>query len=283
MSQNSGIIERDGYNLSYCIEGTGPTALVIGSALYYPRTFSQELRKHLRLVFIDHRGFAHTTNNLIPHIFLDTILDDIEYVREQLNLTDFVVMGHSGHGYMALEYAKKYTKHVTHVVLIGMGKDHSEATYKAADEYLEQSVCPERKKLLAKNLATLHEQFSTEPDRKFINLCLALGPKSWYEYDFDASPLWKDVHVNMPIIENLWGFVFKDIDITQGLSSFDKPIFLGLGKFDYLVAPFYTWYPLKDKFNNLTIRLFEHSSHTPQLEEPELFDATLVEWLKSNS
>ncbi len=283
MSQNSGIIERDGYQLAYSIEGTGPTAIVIGSAVYYPRVFSQELRKQLRLVFIDTRAFAHNDRQFVQPVTLDTILDDIEYMREQLNLTNCIIIGHSGHGYMAIEYAKKYRQQVTQVALIGMGPDHSEATYKAANAYLEQSVCPERKKLLAKNLETLHEQFKAEPARRFITLCLALGPKSWYTYDFDARLLWKDVHVNMTLIDHFWGFIFRDIDITKGLSSFDKPIFLGLGKFDYLVAPFYMWYPLKDKFNNLTIKLFEHSSHTPQYEEPELFDATLLEWLKSQS
>jgi proline iminopeptidase len=267
MALEHGTIVRDGYQLAYSIEGTGPTALVIGSAIYYPRTFSQELRKKLRLVFIDTRAFAHNDRQFVQPVTLDTILEDIEYMREQLNLTSCIIIGHSGHGYMAIEYAKKYPNHVTHVALIGMGPDHSDGTYKAANEYLE----------------TLHEQFKAEPHRKFITLCLALGPKSWYKYDFDARTLWKDVHVNMTLIEHFWGFKFKDIDITNGLSSFDKPIFLGLGKFDYLVAPFYTWYPLKGKFNNLTIKLFEHSSHTPQYEEPELFDATLLEWLKSHS
>lgn len=50
--------QSDIFDLQYCVEGTGPTALVVGSALYYARTFSATLRDHLRLVFMDHRGFA---------------------------------------------------------------------------------------------------------------------------------------------------------------------------------------------------------------------------------
>ncbi len=47
MASSSGIIEIDGFKLRYAIEGSGKPALVIGSAIYYPRTFSQNLRNHL--------------------------------------------------------------------------------------------------------------------------------------------------------------------------------------------------------------------------------------------
>jgi len=40
-------------------------------------------------------------------------------------------------------------------------------------------------------------------------------------------------------IDYLWGEVFRDIDITKGLETFDKPVFLGLGQFYFLVAPFF--------------------------------------------
>ena len=53
-----GEIEIDKFRLCYSIEGAGQPVLVIGSAVYYPRTFSQQLRKQLQLIFIDHRGFA---------------------------------------------------------------------------------------------------------------------------------------------------------------------------------------------------------------------------------
>ena len=53
----------------------------------------------------------------------------------------------------------------------------------------------------------------------------------------------------------------------------------GGGRYDYLIAPPSAWDPLRDKFNDLTVRVFERSGHTPQFEEPELFDAELLSWL----
>lgn len=273
-------IEIAGFKLNYTIEGQGTPAIVIGSSAYYPRTFSQNLRKHLNLVFMDHRGFTPTAGALDISAFeLDVILDDIEALRQKLKLERLIIIGHSGHGFMALEYAKKYPNHVSHVVLIGMGPDNSAKSQSAADQYFQDSVCPERKAFLEENLKLLPAEIQAAPDQRFITFCLRLGARSWYDYKFDALPLWKDVKVNMQIIDYLWGNVFRDIDITKGLEAFDKPIFLGLGQFDFLVAPFYTWNTIRHKFKNLTVRIFESSSHTPQLEEPQAFDKELLEWL----
>ena len=276
-------IECDNFNLQYRVEGTGKAAIVIGSSIYYPRTFSQNLRNHLQLIFMDHRGFTPATEPLETSLFeLDVILQDIDSLRKKLGLERIIIIGHSGHGFMALEYAKKYPNHVSHVVLIGMGPNNSANAQEAAEQYFQDSVCPERKAFLEENLRMLPEEIQAAPDRRFITFCLRLGARSWYDYRFDASPLWENVEVNMQIIDHLWGEVFRDIDITKGLESFNKPVFLGLGQFDFLVAPFFSWNPIREKFKNLTIRLFEKSSHTPQYEEPEHFDDELLQWLTTN-
>ena len=101
-----------GFQLQYCQDGKGLPAIVVGSALYYPRTFSQHIRKHLRFTYMDHRGFApHPGHSLTQAEYeLEVIIDDIEHLRQHLGLDQIVIIGHSGHGFMALEYAKKYPK-----------------------------------------------------------------------------------------------------------------------------------------------------------------------------
>jgi proline iminopeptidase len=278
--KREGYVERDGFNLKYSIEGDGAIpALVVGSAIYYPRTFSVNLRKHLKLIFLDHRGFVPGPNTDASKITLDVIISDIEYACNFLGLKRFIIVGHSGHGYMALEYAKKYPQRVSHVVLIATGPDQSAKSHEAANSYFEQSVCHDRKRALEKDLAKLPHELETFPEKRFITFCLRLGARSWYDYTFDASPLWTDVHVNMPIIDQLWGVVFRDLDITKGLKELKVPVLIALGKFDYLVAPFFTWNAIRSYFNDLTMRFFEKSSHTPQLEEPDLFDQELVNWI----
>lgn len=51
--KKTGSIYREGFELRYCVEGSGLPAIVIGSSIFYPRSFSENLRKHLRMAFID--------------------------------------------------------------------------------------------------------------------------------------------------------------------------------------------------------------------------------------
>jgi proline iminopeptidase len=277
-----GTIRSGNYTLGYAVEGEGTPAFVIGSAVYYPRVFSQRLRQSLKLIFADHRGFAPTSDvGPASEYSLDVVLDDMDRVRRHLGLDKVVIVGHSGHGYMALEYAKRFPQHVSHVVMIATGPSHSAAHNEATERYWQESVCPERKVKLAQDLTLLPAEIEAAPDKRFITFCVRMGARSWHDYDFDAAPLWEGVHVNMPVFDHLWGETFRDIDIRKGLDRLDAPVFLGLGRYDHLVAPYAAWDAYRTSFKDLTVRVFEKSGHTPQLEESASFDAELLGWLAS--
>ena len=281
-SVERGTIRSGRFDLAYSVEGDGTPALVIGSAVYYPRVFSQALRQSLKLIFADHRGFAQRSGDVPPSEYtLDVVLADIDLVRRHLGLEKVIVVGHSGHGYMALEYAKRYPQHVSHVVMIATGPSHSATHNAATEQYWQESVCPVRKAKLESDLAGLAAEIEAAPDRRFVTFCVRMGARSWYDYGFDAAPLWEGVQVNMPVFDHLWGEAFRDIDIAQNLDRLDIPVFLALGRYDYLVAPYATWEPYRSSFKDLTVRVFEKSGHTPQLEESALFDAELLSWLSS--
>jgi proline iminopeptidase len=209
---------------------------------------------------------------------LDRLLDDIERARQELGLGRVAVLGHSGHALMALEYAKKYPAHVSHVIMIGMAPDLSAASAAAADLYWQESVSPDRKAVLEENFQRLPDERLAQlpPDEQFIRTYVRNGPRIWYDPRFDSSPLWEGVEVNRDMIDHVWGCVFRKIDITNGLATFDRPVFLALGRYDFLVAPPAAWDAMRSQFRDLTVRVFERSGHTPQYEEATLFDAELV-------
>ena len=66
---------------------------------------------------------------------------------------------------------------------------------------------------------------------------------------------------------------------TTQLDQLQAPVFLALGRYDHIIAPPFSWDTIRPKFHDLTVRIFEKSGHTPQLEEPDAFDAELLEWL----
>jgi proline iminopeptidase len=280
-----GTVAAGPFRLRYRTEGRGRPAIVIGSAVYYPRVFSKNLREHLRLTFLDHRGFAPSPGRVeVTEFALDKLLEDIERARQQLGLGRVAVIGHSGHALMALEYAKKHPAGVSHVIMIGMAPDLSAASGEAARRYWDESVSPERKAALQENVRRMpDEDLATLPaGPRFIRGYVRNGPRIWYDPRFDSSPFWEGVEINIDMLGYVWGQVFRDIDITQGLSALDSPVFLALGRYDFLIAPPSSWDPIRPKFRDLTVRVFERSGHTPQYEEADLFDAELLGWIEQH-
>lgn len=279
--QTTGSIQRGSFELDYRIEGAGQDVIVIGDTVYYPRTFSDDLREHLRLIFFSHRGFGKAIAPFTSADFeLDLIADDIEALRRHVGLGQVTILGHSGHGHMALAYAKRYPEHVSHVVLLALSPGSNPASFQAADRYLEDSVCPERKAALAVSMSHLEEDIAADPSRRFIHYVLRSGPRIWYDHTFDATHLWDSVRVIPEMFDHVWGTLFQTIDIAQGLDELDAPVFLGLGRYDYWNPP-HLWEPVRDAFTNLRIRVFEQSGHTPQLEDAAQFDRELLAWLSN--
>lgn len=276
----SGTVDISGFKLKYIIEGEGFTILIIGSSTYYQRVFSENLRKHFKLIFIDHRGDVPPPRENIENseFNLDVLLEDIEIIRKYIGLEQFIIIGHSGHGFLALEYAKKYSQYIKGCILISSATNNSEQRRKASEKFFEDDASPERKEVFYKKMSLLPEKIASDPDKRFINYLISSAPQSWFDYNFDPTPLWKDVYNNMQMIDYVWGTVFGNIDITENLENFDKPILLVLGKYDYLIGPTELWNDIIPKFKNITVEIFEKSSHCPQYEESESFDKLLINW-----
>jgi pimeloyl-ACP methyl ester carboxylesterase len=273
------------FQFRYSIEGKGIPTLVMRSSKYDPAIISQNLRQHLQFIFIDHKNFGISPGEVDHSEFaLDVLIDDMETARQALGLENMIVLGHSGHSYLALEYAKKYPAQVSHVVMIGCSLNLSEASTAAAEQYWQKMASPERKAAMMRNIRQLPDEQLEKlpPDQRFIQRYLRNTPRIWYDYDFmGAKKLWDGVQVNMQMMDYVWGTIFRDIDITLNLDKLEKPVFLALGRYDFLAGPPESWDSVRPQFKNLTLRIFEKSGHTPQIEEPELFDKELLEWLQN--
>lgn len=275
-----GTIPRDGFSFGYSIEGQGPTLLVVGSHVFYPRTFSDGLRNRRRLVFIDHRGFARAERPLEARdAELETVVDDMAAICDALDLGQVDLLGHSGHGYMALEFARRFPERVRRTVLVGTGPSHSAVHLQAGARIWEALAAPERKARLDADQAVMEARIRAEPDRRFIWMCLGMAARSWFDPAYDATALWAGVSVNMPVFDRLWGEVFATYPTRDVLAELVQPLLICMGRHDHLVAPLETWLPLFPEGNAPKLVLFERSAHTPQLEEAELFNAVLLDFL----
>jgi proline iminopeptidase len=282
--ESSGTITVEGAKLNYVIEGSGIPCIVVGSSIYYPRTFSQELRKHFKFIFMDLRHFTPSDESYeIDKITLDTYADDIEQARKTLGLDRICIMGHSMHSLMAFEYACKYPENTSHVIMIGIFPVGFAEGAKASSEFWKADASDERKIILKKNWEEVTDEAMKKlsPGEVLIKTYVTNSPMYWYDPTYDCSWIWEGVEANTDVFNHIANNVLSEYNITESLPRLKAPVFLALGRYDYVV-PYTLWDGVKENFPNLSYHLFEKSGHTPQLEEQEQFDQKLIDWIKNH-
>jgi proline iminopeptidase len=217
----------------------------------------------------------------LEKVTLDTFLDDIERVRAAVGIDKVCVFGHSIGGLFALEYARKYPQHATHVIMNGTPAYADQKIYDLLGKFWESSASDERKAVLKKNQERMKDSIDKEArGRTRIATYIMNGPMYFYDPHYDCTWLFEGEHWSPELFERIFGVVMRSYDIADRQVP-AVPIFLSLGRHDYAV-PYVCWDGIKEKIPNLSYNLFEKSGHYAPLEEQELFDKKLVEWIKSH-
>lgn len=268
---------------SYVIEGTGIPCIVIGDAKVYDHVFSRKLRNHFKLIFL-------TTAITIPKLYvdlenytMDNIIDEVEQTRIALDFDKISVMGMSYSSLVALEYAKRYPDHTSHVIMIAMTPAFDAIVFKEQEEYWLSQAPEERKLILEENEKRLtdDELNKLDPSSAFIARYCRNAPKYWFDATYDPSWIFKEgLRYNMDLLNHIIGVIFAEYNFMSDLERVTMPVFLALGRYDF-VCPYYLWDDYKDKIPDLSYHLFERSGHWPMLEEQDLFDEKLIAWLGS--
>jgi proline iminopeptidase len=164
--------------------------------------FSPGLRDRLRWVFVDLRHFATSDPSFpLDRISIELYADDIERIRQTLEMGDVVVIGHSTHGCIALEYARRHPEHVRGVVVMGSYPHFSDELPDAADRLWESDASDERKEILAREMAELTPEVraTLSPVDFFVREYVADGPRNWYDPSYDSTSLRECVEFDGPV------------------------------------------------------------------------------------
>lgn len=270
------LVRTTGANLHYTIEGTGIPLLVVGSSIYYPRTFSHGLKRHCTIVSADLPHFVEQDAEYnLALIDFDAYADNIESIRIAMGFERVVIVGHSHHGNVALEYAKRYTTKVSHVVMIGSPPVDIARTITGGELYWSMHASAERKKLLQERRNSIDREYlaSLSPEAAYIFQYITDAPLYWHVSDYDATPLWCDMHFNMNVV-TAFHDLFKNYEMNWDSTLLRAPVLEIMGMHDYAVP-----HIILPKLQNTTFHVLELCGHTPQLEAPEAFDMILLNWL----
>jgi proline iminopeptidase len=117
-----GYVDANGVMIYYKIFGHGKPLVLAhggpGASHDYFLPYLAPLARHYQLVFIDERGSGRSPalENVSAYT-VENMVEDVEAVRQALNLGRISLLGHSYGGVLAQAYALKYQKNLSHLIL----------------------------------------------------------------------------------------------------------------------------------------------------------------------
>lgn len=179
---DEGTVSVDGVFLSYRVVGDGEPCIWVGSAVF-TNVFPEQMRALLRCALVDARVWVADAPSGNGYD-LGMAVDDLEEACAALGIERAVVVGHSLHGIIAQEYARRFPDRVKGVITIGYGP----ALASGVSAYWDEHASEERK----------------EADRewaiRFSADSLPPGASDWdvwtYSYVSGHARAWFDPHTD---------------------------------------------------------------------------------------
>jgi len=119
---SEGFVDANGVLIYFKSLGDGPPLLVVhggpGASHDYFLPYLLPLARHHRLVFIDERGSGRSPKLEDARLYtVESMVEDVEAVRQALRLGRPTLLGHSYGGVLAQAYALKYPNNLSKLIL----------------------------------------------------------------------------------------------------------------------------------------------------------------------
>ena len=119
---DDGYVDANGALIYYKAFGVGRPLMILhggpGASHDYFLPYLVPLARTNRLIFVDERGSGKSSKLEDPAGYtVEHMVEDVEGVRNALQLGEVSLLGHSFGGVLAQAYALKYQSHLTHLIL----------------------------------------------------------------------------------------------------------------------------------------------------------------------
>jgi len=242
----------------------------IGS-LAEPRATFGPLSDRFRVVVFDARGCGLSEG--IPPYSHEQWAADVDGLRQWIGAEKIVVAGGSYGGFIALEYAVRHPEHVSAIILRDTSADGSnlELAFENARNQDRVEIDWERFNRY------WHGEVHDDADLK--QLWSELIPLYDYEYDPVKSAAAVEAGIYRHEAHN-WCFQHNwgAYDLKADLPKVTVPTLVTVGRRDW-VTPVSSSETIASLMPNAELVVFERSGHSPQVEERELFQQTMREFI----
>jgi pimeloyl-ACP methyl ester carboxylesterase len=267
----SGTARVNGVELHYEVHGEGDWLVLAHEFSGGCKSWHRQvdvLRRRLRLLIYNNRGYPPSTVPDDPAAYSqEHSIEDLRQLMDQLGVARPVLGGFSMGGSIALNLALAHPGRVRALILAGTGTGSIDKAQNARD------FGPIADRFLAEGPAGVGEDYLRGPTR--IQL-LRKNPEEWkklYAEFSELSPIGmaytlRGVQLRRPTM----------YELEAGLRTLRVPTLVLVGEEDAPALEPSRF--LARTIPHATLKVFPKTGHTLQLEEPEMFNAAVLEFVR---
>jgi len=275
-----GLLAVNGTSLYYHSIGQGEPVIIIHGGPVLDQSYLidhfKELAKNHRLIFFDQRACGKSTADVdTASMSMKNLIDDIDQLRQKLELDQVHILGHSWGGMLAAKYAIEYPLKVKSLVLC----DAMPPSFRLWNE--EEQILMQRTSaydsLLEEQIKSL-DGFKNQ-EVKWVDSLMKISFKSQFE-DTTKLALLKiqlpeDYFKRSKIFEHIGPELFA-FDLTTQLDKITAPTLIIYGDQEpatEISAPVY-----KSGIASSQLVIIPNSGHFPFIEQPLRFNLAVNEF-----
>lgn len=262
-------------NLYVEMKGGGqPLVIVHGSGLsheLYKPSF-EKASEFSKVVFYDQRGCGRNAPiSETSDLTLDDFISDLEVVRENLNLDNMTLLGHSWGAYLALAYALEHEPLIRKLILVCPITPYAE-TEKQTQQW-HKKLTPAMRREIEKTTKS-----SISIDEKIARSTEVTLPL--YFHDLVAMEQFRRwiPDISGIVVERLANPAFYK-DLRPELKNLRIPVTILIGSYDRRTPTAYAE-EIRDHLYDPHLLILEGCGHFPFLERPNLFINTIRNEMK---
>jgi proline-specific peptidase len=204
--------------------------------------------------------------------------EDVEDIRRALKITELHLLGYSTGGFVALEYAHRYERNLTSLLLCATAG--SEEEIHAAFRLMLGCASPNQRHRL-RDLAKAKACDSTE----YQKLAEQVYQPFQTRFVKETSKDWKATRVSKPVYRAMLTRTGNEFTCDGTIAAWDGrkyyskievPTVVVAGRYDYFLGPSVE---MADRIEPAHLRVLARSSHMAILEQPKEFLGTIREFL----
>lgn len=241
----------------------------------------RQLADQFTLVFYDHRCNGRSVGSPVSSMTWENLAADADALRQELGLDKWAMLGHSFGGQVALEYALRYPKTLSHLILLDTG---------AEGRWLQQNA-PDllaRRGHSAKQVTLVRRWFNGEfSPREYFPIFVRIGSAYCY-----GNYLWLTVRDAM---RGAWrskirpeAMIFAGRELWKGwtvverLGEISVPTLVIAGRQDFVFPP-ECQEQLAAGIPRAQLNIIDRAGHDPHSEQPTQVMQAVRDFISTNA